>query len=208
MYLGAIPRAVMLIYTVKLPNSIQRGYDKFLRKACSRYLKAVPSSGCLADVRFAAHYGPKSDIVPCPKSAMKRHGPLFNHLVGSDEERGWKLDANCRCSLCIQDQLKGPGLIPRYLLNWLSPNNLIDLGRGISIEFGFIDGICNQTSGLCKTTIRIDCRNFCFLNKFNNEFAIREIFCRILDHERFNSLRGDNFEGTPIVRFLHRTGNR
>jgi len=37
------------------------------------------------DVRFAAHYGLNSDIAPRPKSAMNRHGPLFDHLVSAGE---------------------------------------------------------------------------------------------------------------------------
>jgi len=48
----------------------------------------------LADVRFAAHYGLKSDIALSPKSAkIETHAPhqlaiLFNHLVGAANLQG------------------------------------------------------------------------------------------------------------------------
>jgi hypothetical protein len=42
------------------------------------------------DVRFAAHYGLKSDIAPYPKSAKLRHqATLFDHLVGAPEQGVW-----------------------------------------------------------------------------------------------------------------------
>ena len=38
----------------------------------------------LADVRFGAHYGLKSDIAPGPKSAINRHRPpFFDHVVSA-----------------------------------------------------------------------------------------------------------------------------
>src|SRR5450759_1790704 len=53
MYLGAIPRAVMLIYTVRLPNSIQRSNDRFLSNpedTCV-YRKLKPGRSVFRDTR-------------------------------------------------------------------------------------------------------------------------------------------------------------
>jgi hypothetical protein len=63
----------------------------------------------LAHVRYAAHCGPKSDIASLPRRAISRLmqcskiESLFDHLVGTGQQRGGHVEAQFLRSLDIDN---------------------------------------------------------------------------------------------------------
>ena len=70
------------------------------------------------DVRITPARGPPRVIAVRPKSRTGREQPqqtaqLFDHLVGTQQNRGWQIDPDRLCSLEVEDELEFGRLLDR-----------------------------------------------------------------------------------------------
>ena len=93
----------------------------------------------LADVRFAAHYGPNSDE-PSPKSAKglmhRSKASLFDHLVGADKKRGRHSKAERFGSLHVDHELEFDRLLYRQIGGLDAFEDLVDVSTRTVEQIG------------------------------------------------------------------------
>src|SRR5262249_11185321 len=94
--------------------------------------------------------------VPTLKAGQKGSLPkLFNHLVGTGEQRKRNGEAEGLGRLEVDDQFELDRRLNRQLARLLSAKNAIDIGRGASKQVDDIDCIYDQGSAARKLPIRV-----------------------------------------------------
>src|SRR4249919_1612941 len=124
--------------------------------------------GATRDVRF----GPKADIAP-----------LLDYFVGAPDEGIGDVDIKCLCGFEIQDHLHFRGLIDRQISRFFTFKYPTAVDADLSIQFGVIGSVTQQSTGCGKFAIRKDRGHSMASCKFTQSLAATGKKCVSPDHE-------------------------